>query len=319
MAEWEKFIDYLHFSSHEDLIQRFLFGDLKITLEDYIFRGVGIEEYDLIPSVLRKEQQKELQIKVFGKNATETYYQRNPELESHQQNLEFSMLFEFYSLCDLQGLSVPDCKLFTKTNRMLSNLKLFSNKMFSSTHPTEWLPEDMWELAALAQHYGIPTRLLDWSRDLFTALFFASISGLKERNFSQEKNISLWAFNLGYIESIHLTNKTFPLKAFVPSYFSNQNLQAQSGVLTLWSTLNNGTNSKLIVDRRPLNEQLIDYFASNGQKPFQYPFFYKITLPHTELKPLLNVLDRLNYTESRSFPGYRGAAMRVLNQHYRKS
>jgi hypothetical protein len=45
---------------------------------------------------------------------------------------------------------------------------------------SKWIFDDLEELTALAQHYGIPTRMLDWTYDFDTALYFASINVAKK-------------------------------------------------------------------------------------------------------------------------------------------
>jgi len=54
---------------------------------------------------------------------------------------------------------------------------------------SEW-PTDKTRQLLLMQHYGLPTRLLDWTRDLFTGLYFAVWN--KERD---NEDGALWALN----------------------------------------------------------------------------------------------------------------------------
>ena len=94
------------------------------------------------------------------------------QLEISQVLGECQLLKRFYNLCDKNVLRVPDCPRLRDS--VIKNYDLVS--FFGKE---DCLPKVLWEIAALAQHYGIPTRLLDWTANIKTALYFAIVDCVK--------------------------------------------------------------------------------------------------------------------------------------------
>ena len=170
-----------------------------------------------------------------------------------------------------------------------------------------WLPEDLYEIAGLAQHYGLPTRLLDWSKDIYVSLYFACLGAMKQIKLEahiNNDNIVLWALNAKKIEVDKSIGKVIPLKFIKPSYHGNPNLGAQKGLFTLWEFVTD-EQRKNEVEVTPLDTFLINK-AIDGQT-----LLYKLTLSTKFVLCLYNMLRNLGYDASRIFPGYNGVSQLI--------
>ncbi|MBO5024527.1 MAG: FRG domain-containing protein [Bacteroidaceae bacterium] len=286
----ESVIKEIQFNNFDSFLKSISYGGelYNIIYPNFIFRGESSDKFKLIPSALR-EYNKDKIMQLGNCHGTDCQMMRIAA--------EYAILRKFYYSCDDANLYVPNCCI---RKYPIDDVSVFLN------HET-WLPEDLYEIAGLAQHYGLPTRLLDWSKDIYVSLYFACLGAMKQIKMEahiNDDNIVLWALNAKKIESDKSIGKMIPLKFIKPSYYGNPNLGAQKGLFTLWEFVSD-EQRKNEVEVTPLDTFLINKAIDNQT------LLYKLTLPTKFVLYLYVMLRNLGYDASRIFPGYNGISQLI--------
>ena len=146
-------------------------------------------------------------------------------------------------------------------DRREEELYMFNMFKHQSIQYLTSIPNDDWEWLALAQHHGLPTRLLDWTNNPLVALYFA----VAER-FNEDSTV----FTYYDVPDINLKMSQSPFEyssivRFVSPYISPR-IAAQSGLFTIHPEpevpLINEHVSKIIIPqelRRDFKQMLHNY------------------------------------------------------------
>ncbi|MEO3725783.1 FRG domain-containing protein [Pseudomonas syringae] len=284
-----------------------------VNLEHFIFRGHSDANYSLIPSAIRPEAKEKIwdYSSAFAKIEGST-----SDNDFSQAFVEYQLIRDFYRGADARGLNVP----VSERLRKRLHQKVDFATMTKWIDGDKWLPSDMLEVAALAQHYGVHTRLLDWTYDPFVAAFFASQPPGKP-----DRDLCIWGLNASEIGVLDAGEKDMPLTLVTPHYSDNPNLAAQSGLFTHWAYTVPGLDSIVsgkteilpLVDRRPLDE-LLKQYVSTLTSYEAGTLFVKLILPGSESLDLARLLRKLGYGPARIFPGYGGVALELQERPFLK-
>ena len=282
-------------------------GELYSLLDGrYVFRGHSSEKWNLVPTALREKALE----KVYYDDEhriTSKISSNAPDWECLQIDREIGILRNFYEKCDKYGLAIPEIQRIR--NDIFNALALKLTSQYE-----DWVSEDFYELAALAQHYGLPTRLLDWSYSIFVALYFA-VSGIRTIKDSElTSNIVIWALDTRLTDPVY--HKGSPLKIIRPKYDGNPNLCAQKGLFTFWAVKkgNNPQTGKGNIETT--NRQSLDKLISERLKVDDKPLMYKIIICRDNLLQLYNFLKNNHIEAATLFPGYYGVTRSIKENQY---
>ena len=269
-------------------------GEFGKKMKGFIYRGESSKNWKLLPKILRCQQD--------DKGEPERIYR------------EIKSISEFFLEANYQGLKVPNNKMIHCSPDEIMGTDLY------------WISDEFEETAALAQHYGLPTRLLDWTKDIFVAFYFASTGVMEKEKDNTEPSLVIYALNYGFLKEeikkwehakTSYGREPFPIKFLIPHYSDNPNIMAQSGILSYSEVriVRYSTNTWKL-DYTPLDEklqELIDdkdhyYHISEPET-----LLYKFIIPPSEASAMFDFISRFNYSYSRIFPGYNGI-MKTLKE-----
>ncbi len=142
-----------------------------------------------------------------------------------------------------------------------------------------WPDSNLLSVMALAQHHGLPTRLLDFSYNSLFAAFFAAKDSFENRfeEIQPNEQLCIWAVDEKTIMNIMGPRPDSPWQKIPAPTNRLSNIFAQEGLLIL-DTLANTRFTK--------NEGKWQDFISMEKTPD----FVKLTLPQSESKELLRLL-----------------------------
>lgn len=294
MAEPEPWIREEHFESALAFIEALSPLDRRWGERPdwWIFRGQAYASWSLDPVIFREDPGFEI-------GAPEPVRARATHEE--QVKLEAQLVRLFVLGVDEQGSDLPNEASFG----IAEWLELDKRIQEATAQTGIWPPPELQPLFALAQHYGVPTRLLDWSLQGRVAAYFAAASARRRARSVRNppEALAVWAYNDRNARASGLWEgaETYPMIVRVPR-FQNPNLNAQGGVFTL--VVSDRLTGADRAGLPPLDRLVAERGA--GREPCCGPVLWRLSLPIEHAGEALRRLRYERISATHLFPGYDG-------------
>ena len=238
----------------------------------------------------------------------------NADIERHRSNLVFRGLPDrkYDLLPSLNRVCGPKLELEKPLIRNFAKYSLMDNKQSAN----------FWETISLAQHHGLPTRLLDWTFSPYVALHFAT------ENFAYyDADCAIWCMD--FVKSHEYLPNTLKqtLSAHYANGFSVEMLnEVASDFESLLALEKTSRPFVLFFEPPSLDSRIINQYAlfsvmSNPATTVtdwlldHEDLYFKIIIPAKLKLEFRDKLDQINMTERMIYPGLDGLC-KWLARHY---
>jgi hypothetical protein len=187
--------------------------------------------------------------------------------------------------------------------------------------------ENIWNWIALGQHYGLPTRLLDWSFSPYIALHFMADF---EKGFDQDG--AIWMVNFIEIRKTlpkALTSKILEkgILTFTPAELAEE---IGNSIEEIEAYKNKHDNFLMFMEPPSIDDRIISQFAlssfmldpDSDKNAYlkDHPTLYKKLIVPAHLKwEIRDKLDQANISERIIYPGLEGLSKWLKRWYYEKN